>query len=103
VSNNKNKCKILYNNDEYELTEKFKLINFLDLKGNNLIIKLKGINNIFDMSYMFCDCYSLISLPDISKINTSKINNMKSMFDVCNSLLSLPDLSKWSTSKVTDM
>ena len=65
VSNNKNKWKIIYNNKEYELTEKFKLDNFIDLKGNNLIIKLKGFNNICDMSYMFCECYSLISLPDI--------------------------------------
>ena len=29
-----------------------------------------------DMSYMFSGCYSLLSLPDISKLKTSKFNIM---------------------------
>ena len=46
---------------------------------------------------------SLLSLPDISKWNTSNVNEMNSMFSKCNSLISLPDISKWNTSNVTDM
>ena len=46
------------------------------------------------MEYMFNECDSLISLPDISKWNTSNISNMEFMFYSCNSLISLPDISK---------
>ena len=43
------------------------------------------------MSDMFKGCNSLISLPDISKWNTSNVNNMSNMFYGCNSIKSLPD------------
>ena len=55
------------------------------------------------MSYMFYECRSLQSLPDISKWNTEKVTNMRSMFYSCSSLQSLPDISKWNTEKVTYM
>ena len=45
------------------------------------------------MSNMFYYCNSLISLPDISKWNTSNVYNMDRMFSECNSLISLPDIS----------
>ena len=32
------------------------------------------------MSYMFCWCNSLESLPDISKWDTKNVNNMSGMF-----------------------
>ena len=54
------------------------------------------------MSYMFSECSSLSSLPDISKWN-NKVNNMISMFYKCSSLTSLLDISKWNTNKVTNM
>ena len=43
VNNNKNNCKIIYENQEYELTEQFNVEN---IKNNKLEIKLKNINNI---------------------------------------------------------
>ena len=101
VKNNKGKCKIIYNNKEYELTEYFNSIDNNIKK--EIKIKLKGINNIIDMSYMFQNCKSLSSLPDISKLDTSNVINMRCMFDFCSSLSSLPDISKWNTSNVTDM
>ena len=52
------------------------------------------------MKDMFLGCNSLISLPDISNWNTSKVMNMYQMFSGCISLISLPDISKWNTSKV---
>ena len=101
VKRNKDKCKIIYNNKEYELTEYF---NDIDEDFNSEIkIKLKGINNISNMSCMFYECKSLSSLPDISKWNTSNVTYMSRMFDGCNSLSSLPDISKWNTSNVTKM
>ena len=51
---------------------------------------------------IFLECNSLISLPDISKWDTSNVTNMKSIFNSCHSLISLPDLSKWDTTKILD-
>ena len=44
------------------------------------MIKLKGIKNITDMSYMFYECSKLSSLPDISKWNTSNVKDMSYIF-----------------------
>ena len=46
------------------------------------------------MNWIFSYCYSLSSLPDISKWNTSKVTNMNNMFYEGISLLFLPDISK---------
>ena len=56
-----------------------------------------------DVSFMFAGCKSLISLPDLSDLNTSKITNMRFMFAGCNSLISLPDISNWDISNVTNL
>ena len=127
VQSNFEKCKIIYENKEYELTRDFKRKNKYQ---NNLEIKLRSCNNaidltcmfkgceslvsikdiskwhmnkIKDMSFMFNGCSSLESLPDISIWNTSKVNNFKSMFNGCSSLKSLPDISKWNTSQVMNL
>ena len=42
---------------------------------------------------MFNKCCSLISLPDLSRWNTSKLIDMSFMFNDCISLIFLPDLS----------
>ena len=77
----------------------------------NNCYSLKSIPNISnlntekvkDISYMFCRCSSLISLPDISKWNTKSIINMSNTFYGCISLFELPDISKWNTDKITNM
>ena len=78
-------------------------INIKDNKKEKIEIKLKGINNITNMSCLFHKCNSLSSLTDISKWNTSNVTNMICMFNGCKLLSSLPDISKWNTSNVTDM
>ena len=100
VKNNKNICKMIINNKECEITEKY---NTKDCKDNLLAIKLREIDNVTNMSYMFYECSSLSSLPDISKLNTINVNNMSYMFYGCSSLLSLPDISNWNTNNVYDM
>ena len=55
------------------------------------------------MSALFYGCTSLISLPDISKWDTSDVLDMSYMFNECSLLVSLPDISKWNTSNVLDM
>ena len=91
VKNNKNICKMIIDEKEYEITEEYDVIE--DNKSN-LQIKLNGINNVIDISFMFDGCCSLASLPDIQKWNTGKITNMSHMFNKCYLLSSLPDISK---------
>ena len=99
--NNKNICHIIYEEEYYELSEYLELNNI----GNNKILEIKliGINNVINASYMFCGCESLISLPDISKWNTNNVTDMNKMFYECESLISLPDISNWNTNNVIDM
>ena len=126
VGINKDICKIIYKNKEYELTEYF---NCQDEKENLLKIKLKGINNGIQLNNMFEGCSQLsplsnfsnwdttyavfmnnlflnckcLKLPDVSNLNTSNVMSMESMFEGCSSLKSIPDISKWNTSKVFSM
>ena len=101
VENNRIKCQIIFEDNKYELSEYFEIKNFAN--NNILQFKLIGINNITNMEDMFYYCESLVSLPDISKWNTSNVTNMEGMFYSCESLASLPDISKWNTSNITNM
>ena len=82
-------------------------ISYLFNECNSLIslpdISKWNISNAKDMSYMFNGCKSLESLPDISQWKTSKVKDMSFIFNGCKSLVSLPDISKWDTSNVLDM
>ena len=51
-------------------------------------------SNVNDMSCMFSGCNSSSSLPDISKWNTSNVNDMSGMFDGCNESLNIPSKFK---------
>ena len=55
------------------------------------------------MSYMFSNCKTLESLPDISKWDTKNVTNMSYIISNCNSLESLPDISKRNTKNVIDL
>ena len=104
VQRYKNICKIIINGKEEELRE-FKTFSRFGKKIKQYEIKLHGIQNIDNLNHMFYSCESLLSLPDISKWNTSNITDMSYMFSWCKSLASssLLDISKWNTSNVTDM
>ena len=93
VHKNKNKCKMIIDNKEYEITEYFNITNY---NNNKLKIKLKGIENVTDMSNMFSECSLLLSLPGISKWNVCNVTDIKGMFYKCSLLISLPDISKWN-------
>ena len=99
VKNNKDNCKIIINNKILPLKESY----VIDKNDEMLEIKLTGIKNIKNMSYMFFWCQSLSSLPDISKWDTSNVTNMSWMFSWCISLQYLPDISRLNTSNVTDI
>ena len=94
-----------------------------------LKVKLKGVENITDISSMFLFCSTLISysyinfdnskiinksnifcgcellenIPDISKWNTEKVTDINGIFSGCSSLKSIPDISGWNISNVTDI
>ena len=129
VINNWDNCSILCEDKEYRLTENFD--TRLYTQNNKVLeIKLKINRGIKDLSFMFSDCTSLISLskiitwntenvismkgmfsgctslkslPDLSKIKTDNVKNMRGLFAGCESLLSIPDISQWNTENVTDM
>jgi len=101
VEKNKKICKILIEGKEKELISLYS--NERLRENEKLEIKLKGIKDIVDMSYMFYRCFSLFSIPDISEWNTSNVTNMSHAFDGCISLTDLPDISKLNTYNVSDM
>ena len=100
VENNIDKYIIILDSIEYEIAEQCDIENYF---YNKLKIKLKGINNITDLSHIFRECKSLTSLPNISNWNTNNVINMSDMFYGCLSLSSLPDISKWNTNNITNM
>ena len=100
VKNNKKNCEIIYEDKEYELNEYFNIPNNIK---DELKIKLRGINDIINMSCIFYECSSLLSIPDISKWNTSNIINMSYLFGKCEKIENIPDISNWNTSNVKYM
>ena len=64
-------------------------------------LSLLDTSNVTDMSWMFAYCSSLTSI-DLSGFDTSSVTDMGVMFHQCTGLTSL-DLSKFSTSNVTNM
>ena len=70
------------------------------LKSNENILKdLQKLSKsskckIYNISWTFYGCISLISLPDISKWNTSNVTNMKDMFVGCKQSLNIPSKFK---------
>ena len=59
--------------------------------------------NATNISAIFYGCKSLVSLPDISKWNTSKVTNINRVFYECCSFISLPDISIWDLLNIKNM
>ena len=100
VKRNKNMCKIIYNNKEYELTSNFNVENITE---DFLEIKLKGINYIKDMSYIFYNCSSLLSVINKNNYDFKNVTNMSSMFFGCSLLRNLSTFEQIDTRNVTNM
>ena len=67
VLNNKDKCKIIYKNKDYDLTDYFDIIDKNYDNKDEYILKLIIPNDIKDISYMFANCISLIFQKYIDK------------------------------------
>ena len=131
VERYKSKLKIIFENEEKELTEyletsyfgkrllMIKLIGLSDLEEDidlsymfhrcsnlfNIHDKFKyiTIKNITNINYLFDGCSSICFLPDISEWDISKVNDISFMFRNCSSLLEMPDISKWNTNEITNI
>ena len=79
VENNRNKCKIEYENREFELTEFFDDIKNYYRREEIIKIKLKVKGNITNLSHMFDDCKSLVDFPN--KVNEVPHNNYNILDD----------------------
>jgi len=102
VENNKMRCIINIKGDNYKLMEYLDKKE-IDKNKMEFEIKLYKINEINNFSYMFYNCNSLLSLPDISKWNINNNTDTSYMFYNCTSLISLPDISKWNINNNTNM
>ena len=80
----------------------YKDISSLSPLTNYEINKMIENKEEFISGGMFENCYSLSSLPDISKWNTNNVTNMSYLFSNCSSLSSLPDISKWNINNLED-
>ena len=99
IKNNKDNCFLLINDKMNELCEEYNIFNKKEKIIKVQLIEVKYIEN---MSYMFYDCLSLISV-DMSKWNKNKIKNLDYMFLGCQSLYNLSGISKWDTTNVISM
>ena len=71
INKNKDKCKIIYKNKEYELKEYFEELdnNYKNEEKISLILRIDG--NITDINDMFYGWDELLLIRDISIINYS--------------------------------
>ena len=102
VERYRNICQIIHNGREYSLGQ-YLPITYEDIQNKYFTIKLKGINNITDASYMFRFVNNLKDIPKISRIDTSNITNMKVMFEGCEKLEELKGIDRWNVEKVVSM
>ena len=102
VKNNINKCEIIFEGRKQKISEYFKITDNIKEKGK-LKIKLKEIETISNMSYLFSGCLSLIEIEDISDFNTQFIENVSNIFNDCSYLKKLPKKLDWDTNQITDM
>ena len=112
VKNNKDKAKIIFNDNEYELKEYFE--DFIhDEDKYEIRLTLRIFEDISDLSYMFSDCDSLYLFPDDGKIeerinncqisNSIESENNNNFNTKTNVILKKNSLELLNTSNVTNM
>ena len=101
---NKDKCKIIISEKEYEIVDVIELEKFekygINEKDEILEVVLKG-ESIDDISHMFNGCKNLIKV-DFSEFKSQNVINMASMFEECTNLIKV-DFSSFNTKNVIDM
>ena len=72
IIKNKNKCKIIFKNKQYDLKKYFEDIDIHYNHKDSIIFKLLFIHDFIDISRMFYNCDTLISISDNNKKCTFK-------------------------------
>ena len=96
--NNKQKCRLIYNNKEIQL--KLFIIDKNSRNKGIIKIKLRLMSFLTDISGMFYNCISLKSIANFADYNINKISDIDSIFFGCTYLSSLPDISNWSINNI---
>ena len=60
-------------------------------------------SNVTQFREIFVNCSSLISIPDISKWDIINPKDIGYLFDGCSSLILIPDITKWKVSNFKNM
>ena len=79
VNKNKDKCKIIYNEKEYDLMEYFEFDNNYN-HNDSFKIQLRINNNITDISHIFFQCKELLSISDLL-VDNYNITDINELFD----------------------
>ena len=74
VKNNKNNIDLIINGN------KINLIDNNNLKKGENIVTLIIKNKLTDLSYMFCDCFSLKNMEELRYLNTENVTNFSYIF-----------------------
>ena len=85
VENNKDKAKLIINNKIYELSEKIRINNLKN--GYFIKVKLIFFNDIFDRSFMFDGCDTLIKILDSQIIKNKFEINLNSNGNLFNNFI----------------
>ena len=88
VWRNKNKCKIIINNEEKDLCNFIDTTNIL-LNNNILEITLIKTKNIINISHMFDNCNLLKTISDFSEWGTKNVTDISYLFYGCENLINL--------------
>ena len=73
---------------------------FFGCNSLKYIINIIGTGRVIDMQYMFSDCKSLTSIP---QMDTSNVINLNSIFRFCSSLTTVPQLDISSATNLSGM
>lgn len=97
VKENKDKIKILIENEEYPLEYKYKL----NLGYNKKIIKLIS-DEIYNLGFIFSEISSIKNIYGLKYLDTKNVKIFSSLFFRCSSLLDINVLKNWNVSNGTD-
>ena len=109
VKNNKDKCKLIFYDEEKDEEFDYELCDFLEIELINKFnhgdkffsFYLVQTDNFTDLTSMFNKCATLIKVEGLSGLNTEQVTNMAGMFDSC-TLLQEVDISYMKIHQLED-
>ena len=101
VRNNEHKCKISIDGKDCDLKSEIYLNKDFQRKKSKIFIVLKDVNKINNMDEAFKDT-SLLSSPDLAKLDTTNVDSMRGAFQNCFYLEDMQEL-EWDVKNVRDM